>query len=486
MPPLVSAVHDALADAALPTALLDWRLHRRGGGLAEVARHLTHTLISRWSDPADDADDDTWAMLRLAVDAHQRTEVRAAALRFLWNAGRPRPRPREDGELLPPARRPRLDLAPPAVILLDPHQPPALLPVRGAHEVAHRVLHGVWAGPNMVTAFDVLLDVFGSDALAAVDFLAPLEDSPPGRYQEAMRAALPTDLAPGTLCVTDRDGGDVLGTLTLHRWSVRDLPRLRRAARELGCWVLHLPVHAWFLSHSRTTTHRPGTAAVFRGLRVRDRGACLAPLSLARWEGLCHDGGDGDAALRHTAFFVRHGVPGPSHGVDDPGPGGRWLVAPWMDDEDANGFPEDDEEGGREAVAIVAVWSPLFGALLAQASPSCGWLLPEPLRNLPRSATTLIRLVERWLGGPMAEVAAGAGDPAPPPVGPHAVERVQRELDKLHASRDPAVRLALRLNVLRYEPAHRPAFLPSHCSGTPSPVAYALSHCHLLTLATGS
>jgi hypothetical protein len=165
----------------------------------------------------------------------------------------------------------------------------------------------------------------------------------------------------------------------------------------------------------------------------------------------------------------------------DPDNGGQWLAINLEDE--CSELHQNHHPSSSTVVTIMdetwfaeALWSPLFGAVIVRATNSEGWLLPDDLRNLPRHALDLARVLGPWCEGPMER--------GPPSSDPNRLSRLQRSLDAIHASTDPVIRLALRINLARYEPAHLPLHLPRDevGVGTPSHVAYDLSYRFLLTL----
>lgn len=459
-------IHAVLESADFPGALQSWRMWRRTGGFADSVRCLVDVLERARPgvvvDEDGEGEGELWAMVRLAVDREVHAEARIAALHHLWRHGRP-------DRASPPAARPST-AAPQAgvagVVRLDGCTPVDVrLDAGGDGGLAALLLRRGWPGETLLTAFQVLQEVWGTETLTPWNAQAPgFDGTDLGRFQRLLGAALPSAVEPAVLRVTT-PGCAAVVEVRVQRWRAEQADTLRRATREIACWAFHVPVHAWFLSHASVAPAAGSapTAPLFRGGRIHHRHAVLAPLDLVAWEMWFHDDAAG-AALRHADTFRRFGEAGRTEG--------HWTAL-CLDDEQDDGAEGDREEEDAWWLPQ-ALWHASLGAVIGSCAESEGWLLPPPARNLPRRAERLARVLEGWL---LAEE-----------VGPlshdHSrLERMQAHLDALHASRDPVVRLALRLNLARFEPVHQPVHLPRDLVGMPSPVAYAASYQHLLALA---
>lgn len=431
----------------------------------------------------------------------------------------------------------------------------AFLSAGDANPMATLLCHRLCPGRGLTSAFQVLLQVLGSEAVRAWDGGHP---GSPGSsrlfvFQARLAAAVPPDVKPVALQLVladdeaenaeeEEDEEVTQVKVAVQRWSQNRLPDLRSATLEIVCHDFrsggihgstvvvamdastspppppHVPVHEWCLTHSsRSHTVMPP--------RVRTRSGMLRPLSVARWERFFHDETDADAC--HAEWFMH-----------DSGP----LAADAWDREEYGAFnilynPQSGQVRKEDQATF-----PVFFFLLPSLSclpgsgpcshgfpcdPSQEWLwivchteahenteaprgccrpaerhlrpLPRAAqvsssqRNLPSSAEELVDVLERWLSDTRSEAAIQWDA--------NRLLRVQRTLDNLHASRDPAVRLhtgdvpfhgvhptkevlaslvppALRLNVARFVPAYRPSFLgcPAQAlPGTPSPVSRPVS-----------
>ena len=274
------------------------------------------------------------------------------------------------------------------------------------------------------------------------------------------------------------------GSKAVVRWDERHRPRLMRACRELGCWLFHLPVlprgervpsapvpSEWVLSSTLCASQTVlRLAAPFVRGWLRDRAspvatsrrvvwnAVLRPLSLESVEWLVYDNTLADL---HPLVFG-------SDRLVDVLPTGWRIFEPLVPD-----------------AGVCVLWTLEVGAILVTTATTDGLWLPEHTTNLPADEAPLVDFLEDEWVPTVRDAAEGASCPSSEPVrfpglpSPLHRSRLRDHLTALHASRDPLVQCALRLNLHRggdkddvcrpRADACIPATPPSSCPGSCPP-----------------
>lgn len=229
-------------------------------------------------------------------------------------------------------------------------------------------------GTHRVTAFTVLRQVLGCPP--GWDALPPgAPNNPFRRFQDLVVARVPPDDPP--CWVTVGDNHDVM---RIDRWDVRGLgmAALQAAVCWVACAVFDCPVVEWSL----VCIPRVSENERWWLRRRHSRTAFLRPLRLDLHEELAWGV---DLATHHASLF-RH----PDLGWSERG----WRVL----HPSSACESEDDEECDDNSADYCFCWSPEFGALITHfATADDGWLLSRGRRNLPRDASTLWRLLCRWV-----------------------------------------------------------------------------------------
>lgn len=324
----------------------------------------------------------------------------------------------------------------------------------------------LWSAADVcggTTVFAVFADVFGDAVRTTWDYVPVEDDGNPFWSLQAQADRCVTGASRNAVEFVVADDPDDSHTFEVLVWHTDERVRLRNACRELGCCHWHLPVHEWFLTCAVVPA---GGGRVWwqgrRGVAHNRVASLLAPiLGIGRLLQRMLPGlrdGNGDADDDYRRYFARLYA---ENGKTDVG----WTV-------DAS---EDDTHG-------VAWHVRAPGALLIDVGGQArDHLLPTGQRNLPRSVDALRQRLFRYLWD------VHAAHPDPPEAERLRLEQhtqsdlfpgrdeAQRWLDAVHASNQPAVRLALRLNVARFSVFRRPEYLGTGYRGTPSLVAYHAS-----------